>query len=424
MWWRFLPQVGTWLVLGWLLYISCLLVSATMGNTYGVLGAIIFVAGITANVVSVIFAILVLKPGLRTTERLAEAGKNSSGMAGIPPAVFAPEKRLDVAILAVGPVLGVYAAWAIIDDMISDGLLFNSVTRSLWDGDKFSIGRSLDDLLSYAILAGVALLVKVVYGRLVARRRSPWWKIPLVFIEGLWVFATFFIALLGLRGLQNWLATRAFWRESLHAWHRFLEWLPDLHLFQGLTLPEALQRFSIWLSEDFLPGLWQGIALPLVWLAVVAIVFGWRDFRARDLFTSRLRDRADTLDAPESTTRRLMPVLDAITSDLRDKWLPLLHAFRLIWRSGPYVLGAYLVLSALLDAASWAFEALLWRLFSTTSTAQVLRSFNSNDLIHHVVTTSLALCLYAAAFDRGLATAAGLTDHTVETQRDQGVKVL
>ena len=44
LWWRFLPQVGTWLILGWVLYTSCLLVSATIGNTYGVLGAIIFVA--------------------------------------------------------------------------------------------------------------------------------------------------------------------------------------------------------------------------------------------------------------------------------------------------------------------------------------------------------------------------------------------
>ena len=424
LWRRFLPQVGTWLILGWLIYTTCLLTSATLGNSYGVLGAIIFVVGITANVVSVIFAILSLKPGLRTTQRLAESARNSPAVEGIPAAVFAPEKKLDVAILAVGPVLGVYAAWAIIDGMVSDGLLFNAVTRSLWDTGEFSIGRRLSDLPSYFILGATAVILKVAYGRIVAGRRSPWWKVPLVFLEGLWVFATFFIVLLGLKGLNNWLVERAFWRESLHAWHRFLEWLPDLQLFGGLTLPDALQRVSIWITEEFIPGLWQGIALPLVWLAVVAIVFGWRDFRARDLFTPQLRQRADSLETSESATRPLLHVLGLITSDLHDKWVPLLHAFRLIWRSGPFVLGAYLVLSALLDAGSWAFEALLWRLFASSTTLQVLRSFTSNDLIHHVVMTSLALCLYAAAFDRGLATAAGLTDDVAGAPHPESVKVL
>ena len=131
------------------------------------------------------------------------------------------------------------------------------------------------------------------------------------------------------------------------------------------------------------------------------------------------------MDATENAAKPFIPAITFLTSDLHDKWVPLLHAFRLIWRSGPFVLGAYLVLSALLDAGSWAFNAILWRLFASDSTDQVLRAFNSVELIHHVLITSVSLCLYAAVFDRGLATTAGFIDDTplATARRAQGVKV-
>lgn len=415
LWRRFLPRVGTWLVLGWLVYIACLLASATLGNTYGALGSVVFVLGVTANVVSVIFAIHALKPGLRTLQRMGSSGGAPSGAFTVPDALTVPERRIDVAILTVGPVLGVYAVWAIIDGMISDGLVWNTIIRSFWGVGEFSISRRLDDVWFYLVMGGVALVARLLYGRLVARLRSPWWRLPLVFLEGLWVFATFFIVLLGLQGLRSWVNERAFWRQGLHTWHGFLEWLPDIRLPFELTLPEALQRLSIWLSERFLPGLWQGVALPLVWLAIVAIVFGWREFRARDLLTGTVRDRADRVESDSGIARRLGPLASVLTVDLRDKWVPLLHALRLIWRSGPHVLGAYLVLSALLEAGSWALHAILSRAFSFDTQENVLRSFNAVDLIQHVVVVSLSVCLYAAAFDRGLADATGLTEQTDQT---------
>lgn len=406
LWRRFLPEIATWLLLGWILYTACLLASATIGNSVGPLGAIAFVLGVSANVVSVIFAIHAVKPGLRTAERLAEASSTTAASKALPAEVFMPERKVDVAILAIGPVLGVYAAWAIIDRMISDGLLWNAVVRDIWGGAEFSIGRSLDDLPFYVALGVVALVVRAVYGRLISRRASVWWKLPLIFLEGLWVFATFFIVLLGLRAFQTWLAQRAFWRESLHAWQRFLEWLPAINLPFDLTLPTALQRFSIWLTESFVPGLWQGIALPLVWLAIVAIVFGWRSFRAKDLFITSARSPEDGPDTSDGGP------LDGVTAflltDLREKWLPLLHTFRLIWRAGPYVLGAYLVLSAIVEAVRWGLNALLSRLFASDTQERALSAFNGNDVIQHVVITSISVCLYAAAFDRGLAAAAGL----------------
>lgn len=420
LWRTYLPQIATWLLLGWTIYIVCLLTSATLGNSFAPLGVLVFVLGVSANVVSVIFAIHSLKPGLRTAERLAngEAGSRSAG--DVPAAVFTDERKLDVAILAIGPVLGVYAAWAILDQMISDGLLWNAVIRDIWGFSEFSISRSLDALPFYAALGVAALVIRWLYGRVIHKRSSTWWKLPLVFLESLWVFAFFFIVLLGLRGFQTWLARRAFWREGLHLWHRILDSLPDLALPFDLTLPALLQKFTIWLTESFVPGLWEGIALPLVWLAVAAIVFGWRSFRAQDLFTTSVKKQELKTEEPTGNGGPLDGVVTFLLTDLREKWLPLLHTFRLVWRAGPYVLGSYLVLSAVVAAADWALNALLSRMLASDTQARALRAFNGIDVIQHVVITSVSLCLYAATFDRGLAAAAGLPVLGSEGPTDPG----
>lgn len=412
LWSRYLPRIGTWLLAGWIVYIACLMASAALGNSYGALGSIIFVVGVTANVVGVIFAIHALKPGLTTAARLAEDDDQSIFQDNIPETVLLPERRIDVAILAIGPVLGVYAVWALIDGMIRDGLVWNTFFHSHWNPDEFSFGRRTSDLPFYLMLGGVAFVARLAYGWLVKKRTSTWWRVPLIFLEGMWVFAAFFVLLLGVETLHNWLLGRAFWRTSLRAWHDFLAWLPEVSLPFGWTLPEAVRHGWIWLSETLIPGVWQGLALPLVWLAIAAIVFGWREFRARDLFTTPVRERVDRLDAGSDTVRTLGPAFLWLTADLRMKWLPLFHSMRLVWRSGPYVLGAYLVLSTLLEAAAWAVDAALSRLFEAGTQEQVLRSFTAVDTVTHLLVMSVSVCLYATVFDRGLTAAAGLIDPT------------
>lgn len=410
LWARYLPRVGTWLMLGWVLYTVCLMASASIGNTWGPVGAILFVVGVTANVVGVIFAIHSLKDGLLTPATWASTTDRPHDL--IPAAVFAPERKVDVAILAIGPVLGVYALWAIVDQMIRDGLVWNTVIQTVWNTGQFSISRNLDALPFYLTLGGIALAVRVGYARLVRQRSNPWWRVPLIFFEGLWVFATFFIVLLGFRALSNWSAERAFWRETLHAWHAFREGLPDIRLPFDLTLPEFLQRAVTWLTETFLPGLWNGLVLPLVWLAVVAIVFGWREFRARELLRGRVGRTSDRL-SENPTVSSLRPVWLWLTTDLRDKYVPLFHAFRLIWHSGPFVLGAYLVMSALIEAGQYALNAVLLVALGSDTPERVLATFSIIDAVDHLVVTSLSLCLYAAAFDRGLADALGMRRETV-----------
>lgn len=404
LWIRFLPRIGTWILGSWLLYITCLMTSALLGSDYGALGPLVFVVGVTFNVVGVILAIHELKPGLTSADAIRASGSPRHHL--IPDAVFVTERRVDVAVLAIGPVLGVYAVWALIDDMIRDGFVWNTVIRSLFGAADWSINRHPDRLGMYVAFGVAALVGKWVWGWLVRRRRSSWWRVPLVFLEGLFAFAAFFIALLGLEAASVWLAQRRIWREGEHAWHALLGRLPELQLPFDVTLPEAVRAAGIWLSERFIPGFWEGIVLPLVWLAVVAMVFGWRQFRARDLLGDHVRARTELFEQAHgdlaATVGRLVHVL---TADLRDKYIPLLHALRLVWRSGPYVLGAYLVLSALITGMTNALSHTILSTFGVDSEANLLRTFNAADAIQTLAFVSLSVCLYAAAFDRGLADA-------------------
>lgn len=415
LWGRFLPQVGLWLSLGWLLQTASNMLSAMMGAAWGPLSMVVFVLGVTARVVSVILAILSLEPGLITTRRLRSDG--AAAGSAIPGTVTRTESPLDVALLTVGPVLGVYAVWGVVDDMIRQGFLWNSVFRRFTQIADWSIGVSPEWLTTYLAVGLAALVLRVLWGRLVRRRASAWWRVPLLFLEGLWVFATFFIVLIGVREVHIWLLSRNIWRQALHARHRFLDWLPDISLPFGWTLPEALARLGHWFVQSFLPGVWEGIALPLVWLALVAIVFGWREFRIRDVLPQRAgtRRRPSRPEPVDTSFRRAVAFL---TEDVRMKYLPLAHALRLIWRSGPFVLGAYLVLVALLEAGRAATAALLSVTFAAGTQADMFLAFNAVDFVVELLFTSLALCLYAATFDRGLADATGMVSSEGEGPED------
>ncbi|RMB61842.1 hypothetical protein [Tessaracoccus antarcticus] len=416
LWARFLPQVGTWLALGWLLQTASNMASAMMGAAWGPLAIIVFVLGVTARVVSVILAILSLEPGLPTTRGL-RAGSEAPNPS-LPTTVTRTERPLEVALLTVGPVLGVYAVWGVVDEMIREGFLWNTVFRR-FGNDEWSIGVSAEWLPTYLAVGVAALLLRTLWGRLVRDRTSAWWRVPLLFLEGLWVFATFFIVLIALREVRIWLLGVNIWRQGQHARHRFLEWLPEMSLPFNLTLPEAVARFSHWLVEVFVPGVWLGIALPLVWLALVAIVFGWREFRVRDLVPERLRSRRRRPlpgAAPQPTS--FSRAVQFLTEDVRMKYLPLGHAFRLIWRSGPFLLGAFLMLAALLAAGRSASAALLSVTFAAGTQSDMFLAFNAIDFVVETVFTSLALCLYAATFDRGLADTIGASSAEFEAPED------
>ena len=90
-------------------------------------------------------------------------------------------------------------------------------------------------------------------------------------------FASALAVLAGLGRLVEWVTSRAVWQGLSSGWHAFLGVLPDLRLPFDLTLPEALAELAGWLTRPLMPGVWSAVLLPLVWVALTAVVFGWRE---------------------------------------------------------------------------------------------------------------------------------------------------
>lgn len=397
LWWRYLPQVGLCLITGWVFYQAGMVAAAAFGNRYAIWAFISFALGAAAQVLGIIFAILVLKRAMLPARRTrAEKQLTNSG---IPSTVFAHERSLDVALLAIGPMLGIYAVWGLVDDMISEAFYWIVIFHGL-EVDEWWFSRSADRLPFYVGVGGVALLARIGYGWLTRNAKSSWWRVPMIVLESLWVFSFFLLTLVGVAQLSGWFLRTRLSSSLEEFWIRFLAALPDLSLPFGWTLPQVFSDALIWLTETFLPGIWQGIMLPMMWLALVAVVFGWREFRARDLLSPTLQSRM----APTSQTQGpLQRVINLVVADWREKYLPVFHCFRLIWGSGPYVLGAFLILAALIDLGDFYLGEQLAITFRSGSEVQLYRYFSFTKFVPYLLFTSLSVCLYAATFDRGLA---------------------
>ncbi len=86
-----------------------------------------------------------------------------------------------------------------------------------------------------------------------------------------------------------------------------------------------------------------------------------------------------------------------------------IQAFRLIVRSGPRFIGVYLVFAAIAATMhSWLFDGVQY-LIGPRSFAVTIAYHPTLSAAVDLIATTLSVALYAAAFDRCLASAIGLT---------------
>ena len=132
-------------------------------------------------------------------------------------------------------------------------------------------------------------------------------------------------------------------------------------------------------------------------------MLGWDDFTRRPVADSEAARRVAA--AAGTQWRRLGPLrrpLAALSTDLREKYLPLLHAVRLVWRTGPAFMAAYLLLMALIRSlGEWAWVGARSLLPDWDETAELMFQF-VGGFGHGLVFTTLLLAGYAYGFDRCL----------------------
>jgi hypothetical protein len=228
----------------------------------------------------------------------------------------------------------------------------------------------------------------------------------LVITGGIRVLQTF-LAWLGDRTVMQWLAAI---RNALAEFFAIFK----------IDLPEILTRTWAFIADTVWPVLVDVIAQQMLWLAVAALVFGSRVLSLAELwrkgqpYAARIPGATAFARYREKQAfRRLGPppkgvrlaaarVQEAFFGDIDDKYLPTLHALRLVLRAGPLFLGSYIFVYNMVIVAGNYLEKLLHWLVGGHEVQFWVRWEPVFALVQDALVEPVRLCLLAVAFRRCL----------------------
>lgn len=393
-WGRTFFTMGAWFSLGFALHALGLLGSATIGGRHMLLSTLCFVGGVIAQMVCTVMMIHSAEPQLRSPAELRVARTP-----GVPATVFAQQPPLMVLLLCLSPFLAVYSVWGNVEAEIGSLFAINSTQVGIMPEAVQNWSVGFNRWKFYLAVAVAAFVLKQLIGLVQRLWDSVWLAIASLLAEAVWIFTSFFGIGRALALFGNWFTDRAIWVAIETGWSRFAWSLPNWQLPFGRDLPSTVAAGLRWTTGTLIPDAFTHLTGPLVWLALVAIVFGWRDILSSSTMDRRFFSRVG---------REVQPMARAATKDVSEKYIPLLKSLRMVLRAGPRFLGVFLLLAALVtvaqDALTWAIvqaggpldrpQALTWNLVST--------------FISGLLGTTVLYSLYVAAFDRAIADAADL----------------
>jgi hypothetical protein len=410
-WWRLLPIIVGVYLLGWLGSELGLRVAVILGDISPWLTLIMFAFSFVCTLAAAIVILTLAGRELGIRQLLPEDERE------IDDRDTSITRLLGITLL---PFLGMYAAFGqvakaaerlITQQWIRYGFLSNqqTVVGALYDMATKHLGWLI------AMLVGI-YVVRRLLDFLAERTGLRVLGIVVVLIEA------FFLLLVvtgGIRVLQTfgvWLNDRAVmqWLAAIK------NALADFFAIFKIDLPEILTRISAFITDTIWPVLVEVIAQPMLWLAVAALVFGsrvlslaelWRTgqpYAARipgmTVFARYGEKRAfRRLGSPPKGVRLAAArIQEAFFGDIDDKYLPTLHALRLVLRAGPIFLGAYIfVYSLVIILQNYLERSIHWLVGGHESQFWV-RWEPLSALIQDALIEPVRLCLLAVAFRRCL----------------------
>jgi hypothetical protein len=326
------PALLAWYLAGTLGRYVGLEVAGFVGGYTAIGGILLLPLAILAKIVSVVAMFLVLRDGMPRLGVLA------------PPPVDRISRRgafRDALLSAILPFMAVYAALGFLREDVAaylDAALSVKIGRDVM---AIVTGATVDtsgavDQLSWEPWT-IAVVILALVGRGAWKRWQAslpsWTSVPATYLEALWVFLAAYFIGEALGQVTGWIDSRqaiawlADAREWVGGWFAPLGWVWDAVLWLGGQAGTIL-------------------LVPLAWLTVAGVIYGQavspQGVQWRGELATRARTRYGVV--PQRLRRRL----NDIGAGLGSRFRPIWRAIVLMWRSGPILIGGYVLLYALL----------------------------------------------------------------------------
>lgn len=376
------PALLAWFLAGWTVRALILHAGGYLLNVDENFGLLLLPIGILAMLVAYVGMFLSIRRELPHLDRVEDAQATARNTAPATPASTELNRWRDTVLAAILPFLLLYVAWNLVRQDTID-LYFASTVQDNFGTNAGSIGAIT--WVSIAVLV-VAFGLRLLLGRL-AGRLPNWVSLVTTYLEALWVLVALFTLrdLLGLLGA--WLETRRMFAWAVDGW----AYIREQFAWLG-TIGDAIGW--VWSQVGTLVG------LPLAWLAFASIVYFGTMPRSSRPAPATVAKAAERWQRLPVWLRRLGT---ALSSGVLERWQPVALAARLIWRSGPITMGAYLLAFAVLTATTEWLRVLIYRLIGPHELNWWMGASDAVGLAVSAVVGVLQVALVAAAFDRALA---------------------
>lgn len=339
LWLRFWPQLMALVLAGSLAHDVLLWAAVHTGFAHHLSGLAVLTLVALAQLVTTVAMFLVLLPGLPALRGAQEAARAGAAADG------GGQGRLgQVLTVALLPFFAYYAAWGFLGDTVRQ---YSRLALGLDPLGEH--GQVLDALDSRWLLVSVAISWLVRKAAVAARDRTgrSGWQWLVVLCETNWI-------LIGLYVISRW---------KDHAW----QWLIDKRGLDALlqSFLNALTPLSDAWAAGMTPVEAQGptlgaalarlffyALLPVVWLVMAALVYG---YDVREDAELRRYDRLQRLgERYRSMPRFLRDFVEHFVAGYRKRYLPLANGVRLAFHSGTLLLVTLIVGYRLIDwGAAW-----------------------------------------------------------------------
>lgn len=380
LWWRHWPQLVLLVLVGYLANHFLLEAALQIGIANHVLGLCSLAIVVLAKLVVIILMFHVLKPSLPVISTLGASLQHAGER----------NRLVQLLALSLAPFFAYYAAWGFLSETVRDYSL------KYLDLGPFGIQGDLLDALHapglIAVVAAAWVLRKLALLR-DARKHSPLWKILITLCEAIWLFIGLFV-------INKWKDQLITWWHSRVAWHAWL----DATTVISLRLPEAWGTFLKATANLFFYSL-----LPLVWLAMTALIYGREVRQADELLASNARF-AGIAERYKGLPAVLHRTSEHFVKGYRTRFLPVVNCVRLTLTAGlPLLVLLCVGYRALNWASLWAWIGLTeiigphsFPAWQTIGNAMGLLLVDPIQNSASVFVEPLRICLLAAVLETAL----------------------